>query len=313
MHDGPVFCFAYIGIHPLSALHFHLCNPPLYLQRCFEPRLSAMYSPVPTSERTLYPPTFREEGSGPPYPLRRNKQDRRWLVVKLVTGSFVAIFIFHYFILGAFPTSAYTQHFRPVLETLDDAAYSAAAAAASHEILEHLDPAAGQPGTFFRDTRPIRSMLAFFELAEKEVKTRGLDTCDGQLGKELIDAYHRSHMAYCLPQGEHSLVPNTSLTAFDTPSRIWCAPVHRDSFSKWWPYPAAPCLSTNIRAVADNDRQFRADGCTLTEDGEKLKDEMDKERFLGSDLQKIEADVSQCKEILDRTLIVIGRQDQWNP
>jgi hypothetical protein len=47
-------------------------------------------------------------------------------------------------------------------------------------------------GGFYRDAYPIRSMLKYWEIAEREVKERGLDTCDGQLGRELIDAHIRT-------------------------------------------------------------------------------------------------------------------------
>jgi hypothetical protein len=269
------------------------------------------YSPLPTSEPAVYPPRSHND-PGPPYPFRATRGDRRRLLLKVVVGSIGCVFIFHYVILGALPTSAYSRHFRPHGDEITDALYEQAKAQ-SHEILEHLDPAAGQPGTFFRDARPIRSMLAFWELAEKEVGERQLDTCQGQLGREFIEAYHRSHMAYCLPNGEDSVGPLLNLTHSETPSRIWCSPVHRDRFSKWWPHPAAPCFSTNIRTVQDDERKFIASGCQLTGDGAALFDEMGTERFLGSDLQGIEPEVSHCKDVIDRTFLVIGRQDQWNP
>jgi len=52
-------------------------------------------------------------------------------------------------------------------------------------------------GGFYRDAYPIRSMIKYWEIAEKEVQERGLDTCKGQLGRELIDAYIRSNVDYC--------------------------------------------------------------------------------------------------------------------
>jgi hypothetical protein len=163
-------------------------------------------------------------------------------------------------------------------------------------------------------------MLAFWELAEKEIGQRKLDTCNDQLGRGLIEAYHRTALDYCLPPGEAGLglipIRNTSYRipweASDVPStRIRCAPAHRDAFSKWWPYPAAPCLSTSIRAVQNDERKFNAVGCNLTEEGRKLNEEMGTERFLGSVINRVPEGV--CKERIDRTLLVIGRQDQWNP
>jgi len=52
-------------------------------------------------------------------------------------------------------------------------------------------------GGFYRDAYPIRSMIEYWKIAEKEVQERGLDTCNGQLGRELIDAYIRSNVDYC--------------------------------------------------------------------------------------------------------------------
>jgi hypothetical protein len=52
-------------------------------------------------------------------------------------------------------------------------------------------------GGFYRDAYPIRSMLKYWEIAEREVEERGLDTCNGQLGRELIDAHIRTAVDYC--------------------------------------------------------------------------------------------------------------------
>jgi hypothetical protein len=258
------------------------------------------YQLVPTSEGEYPYPPVRPGAIGPS--LKPRHQLKHWSVLKYALGL-VAIFTWtHYAILGAFPTIRYSRHFRPEL-TLTDAIYEAAKDDAAR-VLDKLNPAAGQPGTFFRDSYPIRSMLAFWELAEREVEERGLDTCKGQLSSELIDAYHRSHMAYCLPAAGHNGT---------TASKIWCAPVHRDEFSKWWPYPAAPCLSANIRPVAGSERKYIAAGCSVTTDGLTLLEEMDRERFLGNDLARVDPEPSPCREVLDRTAIVIGRQDQWNP
>lgn len=54
-------------------------------------------------------------------------------------------------------------------------------------------------GGFYRDAYPIKSMLKYWDIAEREVKERGLDTCKGQLSRELVDAYVRSVLDYCHP------------------------------------------------------------------------------------------------------------------
>jgi hypothetical protein len=167
-------------------------------------------------------------------------------------------------------------------------------------------------------------MLAFWELAEKEAEARGVDTCHDQLGQSLIDAYYRSEVQYCVPEGVTGLqlapVRNNSHTPHWAgqpvpPTTIACAPIHRDDFSKWWPYPAAPCLSTNIRAVKGDDRKFKAAGCKVTNDGANLMTEMGNERFLGKEITRVGLDeeAAQCKLLVERTVLVIGRQDQWNP
>lgn len=53
-------------------------------------------------------------------------------------------------------------------------------------------------------------MIKYWEIAEREVRERGLDTCQGQLSRELIDAYVRSAVNYCYPSVG---VPSGSLRA----------------------------------------------------------------------------------------------------
>ncbi|WVQ83512.1 hypothetical protein IAT38_005653 [Cryptococcus sp. DSM 104549] len=317
---------------------------------------SSSYQPLPTSANAddppaTYPPTppsgplsslrssipFLGGSSnphtplpGPPYPLHPPKARLTpTLVLKYILAAAGGLVIFHYVVVGAFPESSYTTTFREKLGTSESDRQFQAAAAAAEDVLSRLDPAALQPGTFFRDSFPIRSMLAFWELAEKEVEARGLNTCHGQLGRELVEAYHSSEVAYCEPPGsgegrfEPAYIRNDSHTPHWTPetgepvppTTITCLPVQDSSFSKWWPYPAAPCLSTNLRAEKGEQRKFRAAGCEVTDKGFRLKKDMGRERFLGGeiDLTSMEDEGAECKERIERTLVVIGRQDQWNP
>lgn len=78
----------------------------------------------------------------------------------------------------------------------------------SETTLEQLDVAAAGSasplrltgaGGFYRDAYPIRNMIKYWEIAEEDVKEKGLDTCNGQLSRELIDAYARSAINYCHP------------------------------------------------------------------------------------------------------------------
>ncbi|WWD16799.1 hypothetical protein CI109_101231 [Kwoniella shandongensis] len=263
--------------------------------------------------------------------------------LKYTFGVTAGLIVFHYFIIGAFPSSSYTTSYRnrfhhghvygsvedriAILDALDD--------------VNKLDTpltGGGGGGTFFRDSYPIKSMITFLELAEKEVKARGLDTCYGQLGRELIEAYHEGQVDYCSKRNTNSSTTTTkgfvplntthdssgSSSSEDRRTHITCLPVHHSSFSNWWPYPASPCLSTNIIPVpgestrnSGDSRGYKAVGCEITPEGRQLLDEMGGEKFLGSylDVQNDDEGLSteRCKERLERTVVVIGRQDQWNP
>jgi hypothetical protein len=184
-------------------------------------------------------------------------------------------------------------------------------------------------GLFYRDAYPIRSMVKYFEVAEREVKARGLDTCDGQLGRELIDAYARSAIDYCRPhvrrrspsaQERKDIQLNIYQDGIMDATTITCAPVHHDDFSRWWPHPLSPCFSTNLHPIKDTYTSYHADSCTLTEEGEQLKAEMldgdqKDQKFVGTDIQDVEGEggAGTCKSLLNRTIIEIPRQDQWNP
>ncbi|WVQ94352.1 hypothetical protein IAU59_001431 [Kwoniella sp. CBS 9459] len=349
--------------------HSHSQNH--YSQRTTIPSrlISWAFSPSSSSRAFTYAqPSAQHEvehgfsnGGGPPYPPRLYKpsQSPFLIVIKYLAGATFGLVVLHYVLLGAFPNSSYSTSFnrnsgsggdryKATADANADAAglsYGEAQAAAA-SLLDRLNPSAGQPGTFFRDSYPLKSMLAFWELAEKEVAARSLDTCNGQLSGPLIDAYHEAELTYCAPgeqleqgQGEgeggdggFKLVPinNGSSHSHSHSHSHWkpgdsivpgtaisCSPVHRSLFSRWWPYPAAPCISTNLRTIPGDERKFRAAGCEMTQEGEKLKGEMGNERFLGSDVNHIPIDEgegeAECTERIERTLLVIGRQDQWNP
>ncbi|WVF66739.1 hypothetical protein IAT40_001481 [Kwoniella sp. CBS 6097] len=309
--------------------------------------LSWAFSPSSSNRAFTYaqPSAEFEHQRGPPYPLRYHKpsQSPIIIVIKYLAGATFGLVVLHYVLLGAFPNSPYSTGFTSGSKAISSGdSYAASssygeAQAAAADVLNHLNPSAGQPGTFFRDSYPLKSMLAFWELAEKEVAARGLDTCNGQLSGPLVDAYHQAELTYCAPPGQSEgfeLVPADNGSAPHSHShwkpgdsvipgtKISCSPVHRSLFSRWWPYPAAPCISTNLRTIPGDERKFRAAGCEITEEGQKLKGEMGNERFLGSDVEHIpltnendegDAGQAECTERIERTLLVIGRQDQWNP
>jgi hypothetical protein len=75
-------------------------------------------------------------------------------------------------------------------------------------------------GGFYRDAYPIRSMIKYWEIAEKEVQEHGLDTCKGQLGRELIDAYIRSTVDYCHPAVSSRLLVSWHTTNVNRKMRL---------------------------------------------------------------------------------------------
>jgi hypothetical protein len=195
----------------------------------------------------------------------------------------------------------------------------------SSSSLEHIktNSTGHEKGGFRRDSYPLRTLLAFWDLAEKEVSARGLDTCNDQLGRRFIDAYHDTDLAYCTPEGQTlgplevaaarqaGLESSTNLPS----TLITCSAIQRHSFTKWWPYPAAPCISTNLRLVKGERKAFRAAGCEVTSTGATLDSEMGQEDFAGLRTTRLELGdpVAVCTETVNHTTILIGRQDQWNP
>lgn len=79
---------------------------------------------------------------------------------------------------------------------------------------------------------------------------------------------------------------------------------------KWWPYPTSYCFSSSLTAYTDKGHRFRTRGCELTEEGDRLREDMTGEGFLGSDVVMDDSE-SGCKGgKVDHTVLVIGRQDQ---
>lgn len=52
-----------------------------------------------------------------------------------------------------------------------------------------------RPGSHYRDHHPLRSAAHFLTVADQEIKTLGLDTCDGKLSSELA-----LYVFFLLPQ-----------------------------------------------------------------------------------------------------------------
>jgi len=278
------------------------------------------YRPVPTSD-TSYPPssptlpqpaTARLQNAWSKLPTKASR--------RLIIGGIAAFLVLVVAAVNLVPRTSIVQ--LPDAGTMyvdhsDPASVMAAKLAVDHT---------GRPGQFFRDPTPIRTALDFWDLAEKEVRAKGVDTCDDKLGRSLINAYVRHKVEYLVPSngGKLQHIPeNTEAHLPWTPSNpdgdddgdaaIVCAPVHRDDFSKWWGSgtPASPCLSMHLRPKHNTHREYYAPRANKTDDGRALDGEMREEHFLGKAIQ--EGDGPKCKHKVEHTVLLIGRQDQWNP
>jgi hypothetical protein len=67
--------------------------------------------------------------------------------------------------------------------------------------------------------------------------------------------------------------------------------------------------------VEGGHRQFRSAGCEVTNDGISLISQMGQENFVGKDTTQVDLDSEEgkCEEVVDHTVVMIHRQDQWNP
>ncbi|WOO79772.1 uncharacterized protein LOC62_02G003288 [Vanrija pseudolonga] len=270
---------------------------------------SAQYQPLATDDRDgASSPT-----SYPPSPATAPRSSRR----KRVSAAQVA----RYVLLGALALlgvhSIYVFSARQYAQR-----FGASGLAAPPPGLNMSSVAGG----LVRDATPLRTVSAFFQLAQQEVAARGLDTDNDKLGKSLVDAYVRARVPYCGAE-VHPVQENNSTHTHWAPGGLIsahntvpaaaaaCFPLHHDEFAKWWPYPHAPCISTNLRAVAGAGRAFVAPGCDLSAQGQALLQDMGDERFLGKDIEVVPvgSERARCKSRIEHTLMVVGRQDQWNP
>lgn len=176
-----------------------------------------------------------------------------------------------------------------------------------------------QSGGFYRDPKPIKTILGFLDLAEREVRSKGLDTCWDKLGPRFIEEYHSTDMQYCTPGSDDGAANARNQSRYretkDLPTYITCSAIHRNEFTKWWPYPGAPCLSSNLRMVEGGQRAYRSAGCEVTNDGIRLISQMGQENFVGKDTTQVhlESEEGKCETVIDHTVVMIHRQDQWNP
>ena len=147
-----------------------------------------------------------------------------------------------------------------------------------------------EKAVLYRDAQPLRTIERYHRQAEEEIRARQLDTCNGKLGAALLDAYTRTRIDY-----------TTGGTAIE------CVSVQADADSAWWPVPEAPCLAEGLRG---DGRAYGHVNSNITSAGLDLQKSLGHERFLGSKLEAVDA----CGIRGDgRTLLIIPRQDQFNP
>jgi hypothetical protein len=67
--------------------------------------------------------------------------------------------------------------------------------------------------------------------------------------------------------------------------------------------------------VEGGDRAYRAAGCEVTNDGTSLISEMDREEFAGRESVTVglETEQAKCEQVVNHTVLLVHRQDQWNP
>ncbi|KAK7052463.1 hypothetical protein R3P38DRAFT_2603832 [Favolaschia claudopus] len=171
---------------------------------------------------------------------------------------------------------------------------------------------------FFRDTHPAFHARLFLARAQAQIKSRSLDTCNGKLSSQMIDAYLDNAVPYCT-----SLSPAPPLNAFSpNEAAITCFPAGsaspRSSPNNWWPYPQAFCTSHSLAHTPGwggpvSGRGLFTGRCKLGDRGTQLKKDMGREVFLGTEFVEDEKAGSSCSEMLEHPVLFVPRQDRWNP
>jgi hypothetical protein len=270
----------------------------------------AMTSHVSTPYQLLPQP-----GSHAPRPTRLSL----WTAIRYTLIICATIVIAHGLLQLVAPEHPYTSSIRSALLRPHAPVYDGTA----YQLKDVSSMDVGRLGTFYRDPTPIKTLLSFGELAEKEVEERGLDTCWGKLGRRFIDEYHSTDLAYCIPPGDETAAEVRNASRYRShddqeslpATYMTCSAIHRNEFTNWWPYPAAPCISTNLRMIEGGDRAYRAAGCEVTNDGTRLISQMARESFAGrsSTLVDLDSEEAKCEQVVDHTVLLVHRQDQWNP
>jgi hypothetical protein len=180
-------------------------------------------------------------------PHARSSRLSLWIAVRYTLIACATIIIVHALLVVVAPDHPYTTSVRSALLRPSPI---------STPTWSFPDIRGGQAGGFYRDPKPIKTILGFLDLAEREVQAKGLDTCWDKLGPRFIEEYHSTDMVYCTPESDEGGSRARNQSRYreneNLPTYITCSAIHRNEFTKWWPYPAAPCLSSNLRMVEGN-------------------------------------------------------------
>ncbi|KAJ7917974.1 hypothetical protein B0H13DRAFT_308166 [Mycena leptocephala] len=166
----------------------------------------------------------------------------------------------------------------------------------------------GPASPFFRDAHPALHARLFLARAQAEIRERGLDTCGGQLGSKMVDTYMKNKVEYCKPSG-------------GSHSRITCFPAGiaspRGTSNSWWPYAQAFCASSSLSHTPGWGGPLPGRGvftgqCRVGDEGAKLKGDMGRENFLGTEFSE-DGYTGKCEETISHPVLFVPRQDRWNP
>ncbi|KAF7312682.1 hypothetical protein MIND_00282600 [Mycena indigotica] len=263
--------------------------------------MSANYSPLPTTTNVHHPPSSHAilsklTSNAPPTRVRR-------LIVfaaVLISSSVLLVYLLYSPSISSpfnSPIFSSTQRQQTQQVAPNDGGYS--------DVNLADDPSS----PWFRDPHPALHARLFLARAQAEIKSRGLDTCNGKLSGKMVDGYIDAAMSYCEPKAQ---TQDASVTCF--PVRAANSP------NAWWPYTQSFCASQNLMHNAgwgsDNLRE-RGDfigNCTITEAGHALKKAMGREKFLGAEFTEASAGAPpSCGETITHPVLFVPRQDRWNP
>ncbi|KAJ7129838.1 hypothetical protein C8R43DRAFT_1240018 [Mycena crocata] len=141
---------------------------------------------------------------------------------------------------------------------------------------------------FFRNSHPVLHARLFFARAQAEIRTRGLDTCNGQLGTRMVDGYLDAALPYCEPA---SNAVDASITCF--PLSVARA-TSRTPQAGAATSPGVGCSRASAASPTPDPAQGGWGG-------------------LGVEFQEADAQEKQCGEMVKHPVLFVPRQDRWNP